>query len=125
MNLNQVTFPTANLPRAIAFYRQLGLTQIVDSAAYARFEFPDGDSTLSLHVVERVTPGQTLLYFECDNLDDTVQKLRAAGIVFDQLPTDCSWLWREARLRDPDGNALCLYYAGHNRKFPPWRVAAD
>jgi hypothetical protein len=34
------------------------------------------------------------------------------------------WLWREAHMRDPDGNSLCLFTAGKNRKYPPWRVAA-
>lgn len=28
-------------------------------------------------------------------------------------------LWREARLRDPAGNALCLFFAGPNRRDPP------
>jgi hydroxymethylpyrimidine/phosphomethylpyrimidine kinase len=32
------------------------------------------------------------------------------------------WLWREARLRDPSGNEICLYHAGANRRFPPWRI---
>ena len=38
-------------------------------------------------------------------------------------PTDQSWLWREAYLKDPDGNLICLYHAGANRRFPPWRIA--
>jgi len=29
-----------------------------------------------------------------------------------------------APLRDPDGNELCLYHAGENRRFPPWRLAS-
>jgi hydroxymethylpyrimidine/phosphomethylpyrimidine kinase len=33
------------------------------------------------------------------------------------------WLWREAWLRDPAGNSICLYHAGDNRRFPPWRIA--
>ena len=36
---------------------------------------------------------------------------------------DQPWLWREARLRDHAGNALCLFRAGRNRREPPWRVA--
>ena len=42
--------------------------------------------------------------------------------MFDSGPEDQTWLWREAWLRDPDGNRLCLYHAGNNRRFPPWRV---
>ena len=36
---------------------------------------------------------------------------------------DKSWLWREAILVDPAGNRICLYRAGENRKYPPWRVS--
>jgi hypothetical protein len=36
--------------------------------------------------------------------------------------TDQTWLWREARLKDPDGNQLILYSAGKNRKDPPWKI---
>jgi hydroxymethylpyrimidine/phosphomethylpyrimidine kinase len=32
-------------------------------------------------------------------------------------------MWREARLRDPDGNIIFLYHAGEARRFPPWRIA--
>jgi hydroxymethylpyrimidine/phosphomethylpyrimidine kinase len=45
------------------------------------------------------------------------------GMTFDQVPADQSWGWREARLRDPAGNPLCLFSAGNNRRFPPWRIA--
>jgi len=48
--------------------------------------------------------------------------LIAKGIVFDTDPADQSWLWREAWLSDPAGVKLCLYYAGKNRRFPPWRI---
>ena len=62
------------------------------------------------------------MFFECEDLDARVAELRREGIVFDHEPTDQTWLWREARLRDPDGNQLCLYYAGENRLNPPWRL---
>jgi predicted enzyme related to lactoylglutathione lyase len=62
------------------------------------------------------------VYFECDDLDDRVSALKAQGLSFDQEPTDQPWLWREAYLRDPDDNVLCLYRAGDCRKNPPWRL---
>ena len=37
-------------------------------------------------------------------------------------PIDQDWLWREARLADPSGNIICIYRAGENRRFPPWRI---
>ena len=64
------------------------------------------------------------LYFECETLDETVAMLKAAGPRFEQDPTDMSYLWREARLRDPDGYDVRLYFAGVNRLDPPWKVKA-
>lgn len=125
MQLNQVTLPTVDLPRAVDFYSRLGLVQIVASDHYARFELPHGDATFSLHVVDTVTPSQAVIYFECKHLDRRVRELAAAGIVFDSQPEDQRWLWREARLRDPDGNRLCFYHAGRNRRHPPWRIGSE
>jgi len=69
-----------------------------------------------------VNPNGTGIYFECVDLDERVDALEAAGMVFDNRPVDQTWLWREAWLRDPDGNRLCLYFAGQNRVDPPWKV---
>jgi catechol 2,3-dioxygenase-like lactoylglutathione lyase family enzyme len=121
MKLNQVTVPAADLERSIAFYRTLGFRLIVKNGHYARFEIGDGSATFSLHLGEAVGQGP-LLYFECEDLDVRVAELKAKGIAFDHDPVDQSWLWREAWLRDPAGNRLCLYFAGENRRFPPWRL---
>jgi catechol 2,3-dioxygenase-like lactoylglutathione lyase family enzyme len=123
MNLNQVTVPSTDVARAVAFYRRLGLTLIVlDLPGYARFECPNG-ATFSVHDHGTTPSGEgPLVYFECDELDATVERLRAAGVVFEQPPQDQPWLWREAYLRDPDGNLLCLYHAGRIRRYPPWRL---
>lgn len=122
MNLNQVTLDVSDLARSRAFYQTLGLTLIVDTYHYARFACPGG-ATLSLHIAEDVRANGTGLYFECDDLDARVETLKGEGVVFDSGPVDQRWLWREAWLRDPDGNRLCLYFAGCNRLDPPWRVA--
>ena len=55
--------------------------------------------------------------------DQMVAQLQANGVQFSRLPADQPWLWREAYLQDPDGNPLCLYFAGENRLNPPWRIA--
>jgi catechol 2,3-dioxygenase-like lactoylglutathione lyase family enzyme len=123
MNLNQVTLPARDVERSAEFYRRLGFTQIVNSLPhYARFGCRDGGATFSLHQVESPRPSETIIYFECDNLDAVYEELSAQGIVFDKAPADQPWLWREAYLSDPDGNVLCLYHAGSNRRFPPWRI---
>jgi catechol 2,3-dioxygenase-like lactoylglutathione lyase family enzyme len=125
MNLNQVTVLSLDLAASVAFYRRLGLVQIVDAPHYARFECPEGDSTFSVHRADHVAEACSVVYFEVEDLDQRCRELAAAGIVFDQEPRNEPWLWREARLRDPSGNVVCLYWAGENRKNPPWRIAAD
>ena len=126
MDLNQVTLPCSDLDASIAFYMKLGLVQIVHSPPdYARFECPSG-STLSLHRLDapRSGPG-AVIYFEVASVDERVRELQQAGLSFDVLPQDQPWLWREAYLRDPYGNLLCIFHAGSNRRNPPWRLAAQ
>ena len=123
MRLNQVTVGAADFARSVAFYTGMGLRLIVSSRGeYARFEMPEGDATLSVHLQDRVCADGPMIYFEVADVDAMVAHLRAAGIVFDSGPTDQPWLWREARLHDPAGNRLCLFSAGVNRWNPPWRL---
>ena len=124
MNLNQVTVPAVDVKESVAFYAKLGLRLIVDSVPrYARFECPDGDATFSVeHVSEAPAGNGVVVFFECADLDETVAALKETGVAIDSGPTDQTWLWREARLRDPSGNTICLFYAGDNRRNPPWRV---
>ena len=124
MNLNQVTIYTSKPMETAEFYKKLGLKIFVDSLPrYGRWECPDGETTLSIHTAENVPENQSLvLYFECEDLDAKVRELKERGLNFEQEPADQVWAWREAYLRDPAGNRICLYYAGENRKNPPWRV---
>ncbi len=124
MNLNQITIPSLDLSVAVPFYKKLGLRLIVDALPrYARFELPDGEATFSIHLVEELPAGNgVVLYFETKDVEAKVKELQAQGIAFNLLPTEQSWLWKEARLTDPDGNQLIIFYAGNNRKNPPWRV---
>ncbi len=122
MRLNQVTIAVRDMEAAKTFYSLLGLRLLVDSPHYARFECPEGEATFSLDLNPEARPGETVVYFECDDLDGVHWRLSAAGLAFDSPPADQPWLWREARLRDPSGNPVCLYHAGVNRRYPPWRV---
>ncbi len=124
MNLNQVTIYTKIPVETVEFFQKLGLNLIIDSLPrYARLECLDGESTLSVHIAEDVVvTNNIVLYFECENLDDTVEELKSKGLGFDEDPSDRPWLWRQAYLKDPNGNKICLFRAGKNRKNPPWRV---
>lgn len=121
-SLNQVTVGCTNYAAAVDFYKALGLQQIVDSPSngYARFEVPNG-VTFSIHASEDIGTS-TVVYFESKRLDAWVNELASEGFAFEQMPQDESWGWREARLLDPSGNMVCLYSAGENRRYPPWRI---
>lgn len=104
MRLNQVTLPANDLPGSIAFYRLLGFELIVKDDGYARLENPSDLSTLSLEL--RKGGDGAHVYFECDDLDSQVSTLKGKGIQF-----------------DTDGEQICLYFAGENRRYPPWRIS--
>jgi hydroxymethylpyrimidine/phosphomethylpyrimidine kinase len=124
MRLNQLTVGCIDYAPSVDFYRTLGLTQIVDSPPrYARFETAGGE-TFSIHLVEKVASDGVIIYFEVDDVDATVAALEQAGLAFTRQPTDESWLWREARLKDPAGNEICIFHAGENRRYPPWRIGS-
>lgn len=125
MNLNQVTLPALNIAESVAFYKRMGFELIVDASHYARFRCPQGEASFSVHQVEAVPESSgVVVYFENEALDQTVKDLQARGIQFSQEPRDEPWLWREARTKDPSGNVICLYWAGINRLYPPWRLGA-
>jgi hydroxymethylpyrimidine/phosphomethylpyrimidine kinase len=121
--LNQVTVTGTDYERSVAFYKRLGLKQIVANPPdYARFE-TGGGATLSVQIdPEEKVSATTAIYLECDDLDDQVDRLARSGVPFEHGPRNQPWMWREARLRDPDGNIIFLYKAGEARRFPPWRI---
>ncbi|ANB22407.1 glyoxalase [Alteromonas stellipolaris] len=122
MELNQVTLPVSNMDDAVGFYLKLGFTQIVDTPRYARFSCPNGNATFSLSLENEVFENKSVIYFEHEHLDELYQNLSQKGIQFIQPPTEQSYLWKEAILKDPSGNKIKLYWAGENRLNPPWKV---
>ena len=124
MNLNQVTVPVLDVETSIIFYKQLGLKLIVKSLPhYARFVCPEGGATFSLHQVNNLPSGDGVwIYFEVQDVDHYIAGMLSKGIRVEEMPTDKPWLWREARLKDPDNNQLIIYFAGNNRINPPWRL---
>ena len=123
LRLNQVTVTGKDYAKMVEFYTRLGLKQIVNSPEnnYARFEA--GAVTFSIQCDPDVEIDETIaVYFECDDLDERVERLARSGIPFEHGPRNQPWDWREARLRDPSGNTVFLYRAGEARRFPPWRM---
>jgi catechol 2,3-dioxygenase-like lactoylglutathione lyase family enzyme len=109
MDLNHVTLPALDVASSVAFYRTLGRELVVSAPHYARFKAPAGTASFSVHATNALTGvPQTVVYFECAALDAQVAALKARGVRFEHEPVDEAWLWREARLRDPSGNPICL-----------------
>lgn len=124
MNLNQVTISVNDFDSSFEFYKGLGLVPIVKSEHYARFVVEGNEATFSIHKKDESFSG-TVIYFECDSpekLDEKVSELKSKGFEFTDELENKQWLWREIHLKDPDGNVLCLYYAGENRLNPPWKL---
>ena len=84
MDLNQVTLEAANFDQSLNFYQKIGLKLIVLSEGrYARFELPSGSSTLSIHRADQPVIGNTVLYFEVDDVDQRYLELSELGIEFE------------------------------------------
>lgn len=123
MKLNQITIAVNNVEQSILFYQKLGLNLIVKSLPhYARFESVEVDTTFSLHQSDQGITPTTWLYFETEDVDMAVAQLISLGVEVSEMPEDKPWLWREARILDPDKHTIILYHAGDNRKNPPWRI---
>ena len=115
--LNQMTLPSACSEADLAFYGHLGLHRIVATDhGYARFEAPGG-TTLSLETGARPT-----LFLEFEDLEVQLVRLARLGIDVAPIPTPRPWGWDEAWLTDPSGNAICLFQANEQRRYPPWRL---
>ena len=124
MDLTQITVEVQDFHQSVGFYSMLGLRLIVSERdEYARFELPSGSTTFSIYVSEQPLIGNTVIYFEVEDVDASYAQLCDIGIEFDGSPTDQNWRWREVHFKDPSGNNLCLYHAGIERRFPPWRLS--
>ena len=58
-----------------------------------------------------VGPG-VVVYFESEDLDSTVARLKEGGLRFEFDSQDQPW----------GGNVICFFREGENRKNPPWRL---
>jgi catechol 2,3-dioxygenase-like lactoylglutathione lyase family enzyme len=129
MRLSHVTLQASDIPRSRAFYIALGFEILVDEAHYCRFltridEGP-GDETLSIekHAGAIQPAAQLGLEFPTPAaLDAYAAVLRLKGVAVAEGPIDRSWLWRDARVFDPDFHEWMLFFAGKNKLDPPWRV---
>jgi lactoylglutathione lyase len=107
---------TADLPRAVAFYRDLfGFEE--------HYRFPEdapefvvvvlGPFSLGLSAVDEIAPaGRVALWLYCDDVDREIARLREAGVEAVKDPEDQAWGERLATVVDPDGNEIHLGQRG-------------
>lgn len=114
----------ADMSRALAFYRRLGLDipAEADGEPHVEVSLPGG-LRLTWDTVETMrsfmpdfepgtTPGRTGLAFACDSpaeVDAVYEKLTTAGYAGHLKPWDAFWGQRYAAVYDPDGNSVDLF----------------
>jgi len=119
----RVVLTVPDFDEAVGFYRDtLGLEQLADwSGDDGRVILLDvGHATLELfdeqqaESVDRIEAGSRVsgtvrLAIEVDELDETAQRLLAAGATAESPPVVPPWGGRNQRLRAPDGMQLTLF----------------
>ena len=115
--IGQIAMTVGDLPRAIAFYRDvLGMRFLFDAPPAMAF-FDCGGVRLMLSLPEQAGPaaGQqfgAILYYSVDDIQRAAQALEARGVTFEvaphivaRLPHADLWM---GFLRDPDGHLLAI-----------------
>lgn len=105
-----------DMPRALGFYRDL-----LGGVVSYEFTGPDGEiAYVALQIgASQVGIGSSpteaadgvrgvSLWVYADDCDAAIERLRAAGVVVTEEPTDQPWGERVARVRDPDGNEVII-----------------
>lgn len=119
----RIVLTVEDFDEAVAFYRDaLGLGQLADwsgddgrvillDAGRAELELFDERQAESVDRIEagRRVSGTVRIALEVGDLDDTVQRLVAAGATAEGKPVVPPWGGRNARLRTPDGMQLTLF----------------
>jgi catechol 2,3-dioxygenase-like lactoylglutathione lyase family enzyme len=123
IHLNTVGVVVRDMPKALGFYRLLGLSVPTEQDDQPHVEFTD-DNGYSIGFVTEAMVRQTdptwndaaghriNLQFKCDEpseVDATHARLIDAGHASHQAPWDAFWGQRFARVIDPDGNVVNIF----------------
>jgi catechol 2,3-dioxygenase-like lactoylglutathione lyase family enzyme len=107
-NISAVTLATRDMPRAVQFYRMLGL-QLMHGGEDAAFtSFRAGPNFLNLIIQPAERPWSwwgRVIFYESD-VDALYARVVAAGLRPEAAPRDAEWGERFFHLTDPDGHEL-------------------
>jgi lactoylglutathione lyase len=110
--IQTVVLNVSDVPAAAAFYEgRLGLDRVYESRG--RVGLQCGEVRILLHPSEiapprDVAPWNVELYFEVDDVDQAVARLRNEGVGVLAEPADEPWGERDAAVLDPDGYPVYL-----------------
>jgi methylmalonyl-CoA/ethylmalonyl-CoA epimerase len=115
--IGQIALTVGDLPRAVAFYRDVLGMRFLFEAPPAMAFFDCGGVRLMLSLPEQAgaAAGQqfgSIIYYAVDDIQQAARALEARGVLFEQpahivarLPHADLWM---AFLRDPDGHLLAI-----------------
>ncbi|MEO8539687.1 MAG: VOC family protein [bacterium] len=112
-NLGQISFPVKDLEPAVAFFRdKLGMTHLFTSGELAFFDC-DGTRLMVDALAEAQVHGNSILYFNVEDIHGSQETLKGKGVPFDAEPhkifthPDGTEEWMTF-FRDPEGHILSL-----------------
>jgi predicted enzyme related to lactoylglutathione lyase len=112
--IGQIHVSVRDLPRAVAFYRDvLGMKFLFEVPGQPMAFFDCGGIRLYLGIAEDPEfRANSLIYYRVGSIHDAFETLQGRGVTFGGEPhvvhrTPTSELWL-AEFRDPEGNHLCL-----------------
>lgn len=111
--LQQIAITTADLPRAVAFYRDLlGLPLLFESNGMAFFDVAGVRLMVALDPDRPAARPTSIIYFDAPAFDATVAKLKQLDLPLDgpveTVQQTAEGSLRLQQFRDPDGNALAV-----------------
>jgi catechol 2,3-dioxygenase-like lactoylglutathione lyase family enzyme len=101
----QLVLQVANLEASIDFYTKLGFTPVRERGSRSAV-LTNGSCNLKLN--QNLTTADHLLSFLSGDIIPAVERIRSAGVEFEQLPQTEADGGTTALLRDPDGNIISL-----------------
>jgi catechol 2,3-dioxygenase-like lactoylglutathione lyase family enzyme len=107
-SINAVTLKSADMRRAVAFYRALGFNVVYggEDAAFTSLSFGSGFINLTRRGPASEKGSWVRIIFHVENVDDCYAFLTAQGFHPEFEPRDAPWGERYFHLIDPDGHEL-------------------
>ncbi len=111
MRLDHVYYWTADLSRAVEFYRDVVGLPLARREGDSWAQFETGSVRFTLHGAvpgHPVSPGGATAVFEVEDLDRARRTLEDRGVVFHEMAGEVAGFARFASFPDPDGNTVQL-----------------